>query len=146
MGQKFTITESERNQIRGLYEQLSTPEPLIGQYNDDHGSFGGKLQYTKTTNGYEYNWIYSNWEKSKRGNKYGIKFKGDPKLIEQLYNILISQCKKPHKTEYSFNLGDKTLNLFTTENSQSVGNGLLIEIDDTYFAITQQQINQLFGK
>jgi hypothetical protein len=27
MGQRFVITESERNQIRSLYEQSTTPEP-----------------------------------------------------------------------------------------------------------------------
>jgi hypothetical protein len=30
MGQKFNITESERNQIRGLYEQQSTDDTIIG--------------------------------------------------------------------------------------------------------------------
>jgi len=30
MGQKFTITESERNQIRGLYEQQPTDDTIMG--------------------------------------------------------------------------------------------------------------------
>ena len=30
MGQKFNITESERNQIRGLYEQQSTDDTIMG--------------------------------------------------------------------------------------------------------------------
>ena len=30
MGQKFNITESERNQIRGLYEQQPTDDTIMG--------------------------------------------------------------------------------------------------------------------
>ena len=30
MGQKFNITESERNQIRGLYEQSPTDDTIMG--------------------------------------------------------------------------------------------------------------------
>jgi hypothetical protein len=41
MGQKFTITESEKNKIRGLYEQASTQMPLqTGTTTNDPTLFG----------------------------------------------------------------------------------------------------------
>lgn len=123
------------------YSQLSLPSNVIGEYKEDNVN-ACKLQVSSDMT---YEWIYVNWEKSKRGNKCIIKFKGDNKTVEQLYNILDAQQRKPHATEYSFNLGDKTLNLFTTDKDDN-GYGLLIHIDDTYFAMNEKQLNKLFGK
>ena len=120
--------------------QLTLPTKIVGEFkNDVHF---GKIQVFSDT----YEWIYSNLEQTKRGEKYVIKFKGDPKLIEDLYSILSNQMNKPFKTEFSFNLGDKSLHLFTTDPSPIDGKKLLISIDNTYFTVNESQLNKLFGK
>ena len=124
----------------GAKAQLSVPSKIVGEYND--GDYFGKFQIHNGTG----EWIYSNLEKTKRGIKYTIKFKGDIKLVEELYILLKTQMNKPFKTEYSFRLGEESINLFTTDPSPTTGKGLLVEINDTYFSLNETQLNKLFGK
>ncbi len=140
MGKKFTITESEKNQIRGLYEQLE-----VSSQNKTIGSYGSTMtpanrgQLTQFDDGLE--WKFSN---NDMGNVMEtIKFKGDSNTINQLYDIFMN-CFK-NQSSQRINLGGISVDIKGTRFS-GVIKCIKITVPNGSTMMTEKHIEKLFGK
>jgi hypothetical protein len=147
MGKKFTVTESERKRIEGLYEQLthsSGKSIVVGQFNNVMNSAqqGSIVKYMKEDGTIDYFiWNYINF--SKNFAKGQIKFTGEENITNDLYGILKGMCSKIGQTD-NFTLGNVDVQVKTIKNLGVVS--LQIQLPEGYTMFTEKQLDKLFGK
>jgi hypothetical protein len=140
MGQKFNITESERNQIRGLYEQLevSTQNKMIGSYGSQLTP-ANRGQLSQFDDGFE--WKFSN---NDAGNVMEtVKFKGDINVINQLYDIFMN-CLK-NQSSQRINLGGVSVDIKGIKFGGMI-KSIKISVSAGSTIMTEKHIEKLFGK
>ena len=140
MGQKFIITETERNQIRGMYEQLevSSQNKMIGSYGNTMTP-ANRGQLSQFDDGLE--WKFSN---NDMGNGMEtIKFKGDNNTINQLYDIFMN-CLK-NQSSQRINLGGISVDIKGIRFG-GVIKSIKINVPNGSTIMTEKHIEKLFGK
>jgi hypothetical protein len=127
MGKKFTITESERNQIRGLYEQPISGETST-QTNPNVKRYVSRQSHINTINN-QYMLSQGNLYFTIEGNKIFLTNKDGTKKLEE---YTMGDTKKGDQTiRYSFNnasegttgkdeLVRRSLDNFTNKSSKIV--------------------------
>ena len=132
------------------YGQLSTSgnSKEIGRYVDImNPAKSGDLVSYEINNQKEYKWSYVNMENpdGKDFVRTYIKFKGDEKLIDDLYNVLKDQLKEENRDKpYNLTLGETDLEIV---GMKLLGvNQLSIRTKNSWFYINEKQLNKLFSK
>jgi hypothetical protein len=132
------------------YGQLSTSgnSKEIGRYSDImNPAKSGDLVSYEINNEKEYKWSYINMENPDGRDfvRTTIKFKGDDKLINDLYVILKTQLKEENRNKpYSLTLGDVDLEVV---GMRLLGvSQLSIRTKNSWFYINEKQLDKLFGK
>jgi hypothetical protein len=162
MRQKFTITESERKQIRGLYEQVvpKTNKPIqqqksksiqnVGSFGEDipqsnYSQLGDDLTNPRaeitTKDNKNFILVYDGKYKP-----YSIVFQANPQLFQQINSTLKQMYNSPDGTQKTFHLGNNSL---STQNSKQT-NTLYISITnpqgigDVMRITSEKDIDDLF--
>lgn len=132
------------------YGQLSTSgnSKEIGHYSDImNPTKSGDLVSYEINNQKEYKWGYMNMENpnGKDFVRTYIKFKGDDKLINDLYLVLKDQLKDENRNKkYNLTLGETDLEIV---GMRILGvNQLSVRTKNSWFYISEKQLNKLFGK
>jgi hypothetical protein len=132
------------------YGQLSTSgnSKEIGHYSDImNPAKSGDLVSYEINNQKEYKWSYVNMENpdGKDFVRTYIKFKGDDKLINDLYSVLKDQLKDENRNKkYNLTLGETDLEII---GMRLMGvNQLSVRTKNSWFYINEKQLNKLFGK
>ena len=131
MGQKFTITESERNQIRGLYEQPvsggTTPQSGTTQgYKSKHiqdipndkvisqvKRLGNLFAEITTKDNKNYTLTYLNTLHNKIEDYNVIFFEGDSDTLKDLNSVFKNAFSSPTNTEKTISLDSNVITLKT---------------------------------
>ena len=131
------------------YGQLSTAgnSKEIGRYSGImNPSQSADLVSYEINNQTEYKWSYVNMENpdGKDFVRTFIKFKGDAKLINDLYLVLKDQLKDENRNKkYNLTLGETDLEIV---GMRLLGaNQLSIRTKNSWFFMSEKQLNKLFG-
>jgi len=148
MGQKFTITEQERNQIRGLYEQsfgeVTQKESLysqIGNGTDPH-------YYIKDKGDNNYTLVYRDEYFRQLLEFKSINFQGSPQIFSQINQAFKTMFNSNVGSEKKFNLGKNVITLKVSNRGQEKYLIVFIQNEVSasgYFTIEDiEKIDQLF--